>query len=247
MSPDSVHAIPLANIPVIQPGDDLAKIIAHSTTELKDGDILVIASKVVSISENRIVRGENVRPSEKANEIAHENGFDPIQVELAIQESVELIRTKGVLITENKYGLVCNFSGVDKSNAPEGGYVLLPKNPDASAERIRELLIHTTGKKLAVIISDTQGRPWRKGSVNISIGTAGIAPFKYNKGKRDLYGRELKRSTVCQVDEIAMLVEPLMGQADQQRPVIIVRGYDYQDSEEKSKDINRLKHEDMFR
>jgi len=247
MSPNSVKAIPIMNFPVVQAGDDLSEIITHHASDLIDGDILVIASKVVSISENRIVPGDDIRPSERAFEIANENGFDPIQVELAIQESIELIRTKGVLITENKFGLVCNFSGVDKSNAPEGSYILLPENPDDSAERIRNALIQRTGKQLAVIISDTQGRPWRKGSVNIAIGTAGIAPFKYNKGKRDLYGRELKRSTVCQVDEIAMLVEPLMGQAGQQRPVIIVRGYDYLDSEEKSKDINRPKHEDMFR
>ena len=107
--------------------------------------------------------------------------------------------------------------------------------------------MQVTGKKLAVVISDTQGRPWRKGSVNVSIGCSGIAPFKYNKGKRDLYGRELKRSTVCQVDEIAMLAEPLMGQAGQKTPVVIVRGYQYQDSEESAKDIIRPKHEDMFR
>jgi coenzyme F420-0:L-glutamate ligase/coenzyme F420-1:gamma-L-glutamate ligase len=247
MSPNSIQAIPIVNFPIIQSGDDLAKVIAHATLELMNGDILVIASKVVSISENRIIRGEDVQPSRRAMEIASENGFDPLQVELAIQESVELIRTKGVLITENKNGLVCNFSGVDKSNAPEGSYILLPENPDASAERIHASLVKKTGKKIAVIISDTQGRPWRKGSVNISIGTAGIAPFKYNKGKQDLYGRELKRSTICQADEIAMLVEPLMGQAGEQTPVVIVRGYDYQDSDETSRDINRPKHEDMFR
>ena len=247
MSPNSIQAIPMTNVPVIQSGDDLAKVITQTTMELKDGDILVIASKVVSISESRIIRGEDIQPSERAIEIASENGFDPIQVELAIQESVELIRTKGVLITENKNGLVCNFSGVDKSNAPEGCYILLPENPDASAERIRDSVTKRTGKQIAVIISDTQGRPWRKGSVNVAIGTAGIAPFKYNKGKQDLYGRELKRSTVCQVDEIAMFVEPLMGQAGQQKPVIIVRGYDYLDSDETSGDVNRLKHEDLFR
>ncbi len=247
MSPKSIQAIPISNFPIIQPGDDISAVISRSATELIDSDILVITSKVVSISENRIVRAEDIRPSKKAIEIAQENEFDPIQVELAIQESVELIRTKGVLITENRFGLVCNFSGVDKSNAPEGSYVLLPENPDVSAQRIRDSLIKRTGKQLAVIISDTQGRPWRKGSVNVAIGTAGIAPFKYNKGKQDLYGRELKRSTVCQVDEIAMLAEPLMGQAGQQRPIIIVRGYEYQNSEEDSKDINRPKHEDMFR
>jgi coenzyme F420-0:L-glutamate ligase/coenzyme F420-1:gamma-L-glutamate ligase len=100
---------------------------------------------------------------------------------------------------------------------------------------------------LAVIITDTQGRPWRKGSINIAIGCAGIAPFKYNKGKKDLYGRTLLRSTVCQVDEIAMLAEPIMGQAGQKNPVVIVRGYEYTDSNETARDIIRSKTEDMFR
>jgi coenzyme F420-0:L-glutamate ligase/coenzyme F420-1:gamma-L-glutamate ligase len=251
MTPKTVQAIALPKFPVIQSGDDLTdvicKVIEDSEIELKDGDILVVASKIVSVSENRIVAGKDITPSKKATEIASENQFDPVHVELAIRESTEIIRTKGVLITETQSGLVCNFSGIDKSNALEGSYILLPKDPDTSAHILRESLMKATGKKLAIIISDTQGRPWRKGSINVSIGCSGIAPFKYNKGKRDLYGRELKRSTVCQVDEIAMLAEPLMGQAGQQIPVVIVRGYAYEDSGETAKDIIRPKHEDMFR
>jgi len=252
MTPETIQAIALSNFPVVQPQDDISEIIVKtlelSEVELNDGDILVISSKIVSLSENRIVSGTEITPSQKALEIAAENQFDPIHVELALRESTELIRTKGVLITETHSGLVCNFSGIDKSNAPEENYILLPKDPDVSAEHLRESLTKVTGKKLAVVISDTQGRPWRKGSVNVSIGCSGIAPFKYNKGKRDLYGRVLKRSTVCQVDEIAMLAEPLMGQAGQQTPVVIVRGYAYLDSEEETaRDINRPKHEDMFR
>ncbi|MGY5878655.1 MAG: coenzyme F420-0:L-glutamate ligase [Candidatus Thorarchaeota archaeon] len=251
MSPETIRAFPLTYFPLVEPLDNLTKLILeaveNSERDLDNGDILVIASKIVSVSENRIVRAENIEPSMRAREIALENGFDPIHVELALQESSEMIRTKGVLITETHSGLVCNFSGIDKSNAPEGSYILLPENPDVSAHHLRNALMKATGKKLAVIISDTQGRPWRKGSVNLAIGCAGIAPFKYNKGKRDLYSRILKRSTVCQVDEIAMLAEPLMGQAGQRTPVVIVRGYSYMDSEEKARDINRPKHEDMFR
>ena len=251
MSPETILAFPLTNFPIVKSHDNLVnlilKAVESSERNLNNGDIIVIASKIVSVSEDRVVSGEDIEPSLKAREIASENGFDPIHVELAIRESVEIIRTEGVLITETSFGLVCNFSGVDKSNAPEGMYILLPENPDKSANQLRNALIKTTGKNIAIIITDTQGRPWRKGSVNVSIGSAGIAPFKYNKGKRDLYGRVLKRSTVCQIDEIAMLTEPLMGQAGQKTPVVIVRGYSYMDSEETAQDINRPKHEDMFR
>ncbi len=251
MSSERIQAIPIPNFPMVEPSGDLIKLILQtletSKTDLENGDIIVIASKVVSLAENRIVRATDVEPSQKALEIASKNVFDPIHVELAIRESVEILRTEGVLITETSSGLICNFSGVDKSNAPDGKYILLPRNPDASANQYLKSLMKYTGKKLAIIITDTQGRPWRRGSVNLAIGCAGIAPFKYNKGKKDLFGRVLERSTVCQVDEIAMLVEPLMGQAGQRIPVVIVRGYSYSASEETAKDINRPKHEDMFR
>jgi len=251
MSPETIRAFPLREFPVVEPQDNLTKLILEaldqSDIELSNGDILVVASKIVSSSENRIIRAEDIEPSKRAREIAVENGFDSIHVELALRECTEVIRTKGVLITETRSGLVCNFSGVDKSNVQEGSYILLPEDADKSAHQLQDSLMKATGKTISIIISDTQGRPWRKGSINISIGCAGIAPFKYNKGKFDLYGRVLKRSTVCQVDEIAMLVEPLMGQAGQQTPVVLVRGYTYLGSEEESKDINRPKHEDMFR
>ncbi len=251
MSPETIRAIPIPSFPIVEPNTDLAKIILQtldsSNTSLENGDIIVIASKVVSVAENRIISAKDIEPSGKALEIASKNGFDPIHVELAIQESVAILRTEGVLITETSSGLVCNFSGVDKSNAPEGKFVLLPRNSDSSASQLLKSLKKNTGRKLAVIITDTQGRPWRRGSINLAIGCAGIAPFKYNKGKKDLYGRVLERSTVCQIDEIAMLAESLMGQAGQRIPVVIVRGYTYSASEETAKDINRPKHEDMFR
>ncbi|MGY5858421.1 MAG: coenzyme F420-0:L-glutamate ligase [Candidatus Thorarchaeota archaeon] len=251
MSPDTILAFPLANFPVVKPHDNLVKLILkaveNSESTLSNGDIVLIASKIVSVSEDRIVKAKDVEPSPKAKEIALKNGFDPIHVELALRESTGTVRTEGVLITELPSGLVCNFSGIDKSNAPEGTYILLPENPDSSANLLWEALRKSTGKNIAIIITDTQGRPWRRGSVNVAIGCAGIAPFKYNKGKRDLYGRILKRSTVCQIDEIAMLAEPLMGQAGQRTPVVIVRGYTYSDSEETARDINRPKDEDMFR
>jgi coenzyme F420-0:L-glutamate ligase/coenzyme F420-1:gamma-L-glutamate ligase len=238
-------------MPEIKSGDDISKKILSaldvSCIKLDDEDIIVIASKIVSKAEGRTFDGDAIEISTEAREIANINNFDPIQVELALRESKEVIRTKGVLITETHAGAVCNFSGVDKSNAPDGKYILLPKDPDASAKEILGMLVKETAKHLAVIISDTQGRPWRKGSLNIAIGCAGIAPFKYNRGKKDLYGRTLERSTVCQVDELASLAEPLMGQAGQGIPVVIIKGYSFNEDGEAAKNISRTKTEDIFR
>ena len=251
MSHQGVQAIGISNIPSIRSGDDICRqiLLALGTleTRLEDGDIIVVASKIVSKAEGRVVIGSTVEISARAREIARDNAFDPIQVELALRESNEVIRSKGVLITEARSGMVCNFSGVDKSNALQGTYILLPVDPNASAKKLLEDMERESGKRLAVIISDTQGRPWRRGSVNIAVGCAGIAPFKYNKGSSDLYGRILQRSTVCQVDEIASLAEPLMGQAGQGIPVVIIRGYPFLKEDGSAKDIIRPKNEDMFR
>ena len=251
MTPKNIRAIALSTIPLVKQGDSLVELILKSVEEsdfvLDKGDILVIASKILSKAEGRLVKASTVTVSDKAKKIAKQNGFDPIHVELALQESLQIIRSDGVLITETHSGSICNFSGVDKSNAPEEEYVLLPKNPDQSAKRIREGLVAETNLNLAVVISDTRGRPWRKGSINLAIGCAGINAFKHNKGKSDLHGRILKRSSVCQIDELASLAEPLMGQAGERIPVVIIRGYEYDDGNETGSDIIRSKDEDIFR
>ncbi len=235
----------------VREGDSLEALILRASDNrgmsLLSGDILVISSKVVSKSEGRVVRGEEVSVSDKAAAIAKANGFDPVHVQIALHEASEVIRDVKVLITETHSGLVCNFSGVDRSNTEEGTYVLLPSDPDASAARIRSELEKHTGAELAVIISDTQGRPWRKGSINVAIGCAGISPFKMNAGKRDLYGRELKRSTVCQVDELCALAENLMGQANERTPFVLIRGYTTTDRTGKCTEINRPREEDLVR
>lgn len=251
MHEKTITAVPITGIPEINPGDDLSSIITDATRrlgeELRENDILVISSKIVSKAENRIVAQESITITDQAHEIAQRNQFDPFQVELALRESRKIIRNDRVLITETHSGFICNFSGVDKSNAPEGLYILLPKDPDSSAEQIRNSITKSIGKDVAIIISDTQGRPWRRGSINVTIGCAGISPFKFNKGRKDLYGRILEHSTVCHVDELASLAEPLMGQAGQGVPIVIIRGYSYTDSEDNAKDINRSEEEDMFR
>ncbi|MFW9786312.1 MAG: coenzyme F420-0:L-glutamate ligase [Candidatus Thorarchaeota archaeon] len=251
MKPKPIIAFAVQTIPIVKSGDNLAEMIIQSFNsvgqELLDKDVIVIASKIVSKAENRVVLATQVEVSSEAKGIAEMNGFDPVHVELALRESSEVIKNDGVLITETHSGLVCNFSGVDRSNAPDGEYVLLPEDPDRSAKLIHEYLVKKTGRKVGVIVSDTQGRPWRKGSINIAIGCAGIGAFKHNKGKRDLYGRILQRSTVCQIDELASLAEPLMGQAGQRIPVVVVRGYEYSEGSERASDIIRPKEDDMFR
>lgn len=246
MRSESVQAIAIEDMPLVQKGDSIADMILERV-DLVEGDVIVIASKIVSKSEGRLAKASEVKVSARAREIAERNSFDPVHVELALREAVEIVRNRGVLITETKTGLVCNFSGVDKSNAPDTEYILLPTSPDDSASTIRNELTSASGFGLAVIISDTQGRPWRRGSINIAIGCAGINAFKFNKGKKDLHGRVLKRSTVCQIDEIAALVEPLMGQANERVPVVVVRGYEYVEGEDRASEIIRPKENDMFR
>jgi coenzyme F420-0:L-glutamate ligase/coenzyme F420-1:gamma-L-glutamate ligase len=241
----------IPGIPLIGSESDLPKLIVKSVKNagisIKDGDILVIAHAIVSKAEGRVVHRSEVSTSAKAQQIAEKNGFDPIQVELALREAKEVLREERVLITVTHSGLVCNFSGVDKSNAPEDSYILLPLDPDESARRIRAALESLVDAKLAVIISDTQGRPWRTGGVNLAIGSAGIGAFAHNKGKKDLYDRELERSTVCQVDEIASAAEPLMGQAGEGIPLVLVRGFRFSDGLENASDIQRPVDEDLFR
>ena len=246
-----IHLFSISGIPEIEEGMNLASVILkcleQSNMTLQPRDILVIAHSIVSKAEGRVVHGDSVEVSSRAKAIAGNNDFDPVHVELALRECKNIIRKQGVLITEANSGFICNLSGVDKSNAPLDSFILLPKNPDESAATILRNLVEQTDLELAVIISDSQGRPWREGSINIALGCSGINAFKHNKGALDLYGKPLQRSTVCQIDEIASAAEPLMGQADEGTPVVIVRGYNYERGNETAQDVLRTREEDLFR
>ena len=246
-----ITLIPVLGIPLINTGVDIARQIitalAKGGIEVQDGDIFVIAHTLVSKAEGRFVESTEVEVSSLASDIAVKNEFDPVQVEIALRESKRILRRDRALITLLENGHICNFGGVDHSNAPTDSFVLLPKDPDSSALGILKNLQTATGKKLAVIISDTEGRPWRKGAVNIAIGCAGINAFKHNQGKSDLYGRILQRSLVCQVDEVASAAELLMGQADEGIPVVIVRGYGFEKGEEHVDAVYRPMDENLFK
>ncbi len=247
---NKIEIFPLQDVPRIDSPVDLSEIIVKgfekTWLDLKDGDIIVIAHTIVSKAEGRSIGRNEIEVSDRARQIAEKNGFDAVQVEIALSQSERVLRDERTLITVTKSGRICNFSGIDHSNAPEGAFVMLPEDSDESAARILDSLEDATGKTLAVIISDTEGRPWRKGAVNIALGCAGINAFKHNKGKRDLYGRELQSSMVCQVDQLASAAEFLMGQADEGTPIVVIRGYEFETGSEKGKDIQRPLSECLF-
>ncbi|MFW9907263.1 MAG: coenzyme F420-0:L-glutamate ligase [Candidatus Thorarchaeota archaeon] len=246
-----IEIIPIQGMPLVEKENDIPRLILDAIQvnglELVANDIIVVAHTLVSKAEGRVLDGTKVKASKRAIRIAKENGFDPVQVEIAIQESKSILRENRALITQLSNGHICNFSGVDRSNAPLGSYICLPIDPDESAKRIQSALEKATGVTLAVIISDTEGRPWRKGAVNLAIGCAGINAFKYNQGKPDLYGRILQHSLVCQIDEIAAAAELVMGQANEGIPVVIVRGYEYEKGTEPANAVHRPMNENLFK
>jgi coenzyme F420-0:L-glutamate ligase/coenzyme F420-1:gamma-L-glutamate ligase len=222
----------------------------RSEENLFDNDILVIAHKVVSKAEGRIVNLDDIKPSSKSLAIAKENDKDPRIVELILNESKGIIRlSKGVIIVETKHGFICANAGVDQSNVEYSSNhaVLLPIDADSSAKKIRDSLRKRIGKDIAVIITDTFGRPFREGQTNVAIGIAGIEPIMSYIGATDMYGKKLRVTEIAVVDEIASAAELAMGKSERV-PVVIIRGYKYQKTErsEISKLI-RPKEKDLFR
>lgn len=219
---------PLKGIPAVAPGDDLAALLVaaaeRSGVGLSDG-VLVICQKIVSKAEGRLVSLPDVKPSAEAERIAAEDDKDPRQVELVLRESVRIVRRgHGVLITETRHGFVCANSGVDLSNTPgEDVAVLLPEDPDASAHRLRRELAARGAAPLAVVVSDTFGRPWREGLVDQAIGCAGIAPVEDLRGHPDWTGRELAVTANAVADQLAAAAGLLMRK-DAGLPAVWIEG-----------------------
>ena len=215
---------PVQGLPELREGDDLARLIAESA-ELLDGDVLVVAQKAISKIEGRVVRLDDVEPSARAREIA--GGGDARRIEVILREAKRVVRTRGSLvITETRHGFVCASAGVDASNAPEPGtLVLLPVDPDDSAARLRAGLIDRTSNDVGVVVSDSFGRPWRQGTTDVAVGAAGIEVLRDLRGKRDPNGYELRSTVIALADEIAGAAELVIGKLDRV-PVAIVRGLD---------------------
>jgi coenzyme F420-0:L-glutamate ligase / coenzyme F420-1:gamma-L-glutamate ligase len=213
---------PVQGLPELREGDDLARLIVERA-DLEDGDVIVVAQKAISKVEGRVVRLEDVKPSARALELAGEG--DPHRVEVILSEAKRVVRSRSsLLITETRHGFVCASSGVDASNAPEpGAVVLLPVDPDASAARLRSALRELTGSEVGVVVSDSFGRPWRQGTTDIAVGAAGIEVLRDLKGARDPNGYELKSTVIAVADEIAGAAELVMGKLDRAQ-VAIVRG-----------------------
>jgi len=225
----TVSVIGLESFPLVKQGDNLAELIAATIERegvaLNDGDVVVVAHKVISKAEGRIVRLRDMRPSRRAEKIAKVTLKDQRLIELILRETKSIVKASSeILIVENRQGFVCINAGVDKSNVEgEDAYTLLPYDPDESARRIRSEISRLTGKNVAVVICDTYSRPFRRGQVEFAIGIAGINPFRDYRGQRDMFGYVLKVKNSAIADEIASAAELLMGQGDEAIPVIIIK------------------------
>jgi len=239
-----LRILPLEGIPEVAEGDDVAELVVRAV-ELEDDDIVVLAQKIVSKAEGRVVRLDDIEPSQRAVELAGD--LDPRRVEAILRESVEIVRVRPPLvIAETRHGFICASAGVDSSNAPEQGMlVLLPEDPDASATRIRDRIGELTGRTVGVLVTDSFGRPWRQGTTDVAIGAAGLAVVLDLRGRRDRVGYELHATMIAVADEIAGAAELVMGKVDGV-PGAVVRGLHLQ-GDGRARDLAMPAERDLFR
>ena len=245
-------AIPIVGIPEVRPGDSLPDLILAAVKAMQlalvPGDILVVTHKIVSKAEGQLVRLEDVRPRPTAAKWAKEHGYDARVVELALREGARVLRQKnGVLITETQHGWICANSGVDVSNV-DGGYsaVVLPRDADASARRILASLKKSLGFPVPVIVTDTFGRPWREGLVEVAIGLAGMKAFRDYRARKDAYGYRLRVSLEAAADELASMAGLACGKLTR-RPACVIRGFEYTAAVGRARDLIRSAKRDLFR
>lgn len=240
---------------MVAPGDDLARLLldalAAQDLVLEDGDVLVVAQKIISKAEGRLVRLADVTPSEEAVVLGEETDKDPRLVQLILDESTEVVRKKpGVLIVRHRLGIVGAHAGIDQSNIEHGDdecALLLPEDPDASAARLHAEVRHRTGRHVGVIVSDSANRPWRLGTVGMAIGAAGIAALHDHRGGTDLYGRELKVTLINRADSIATAATLVMGETTERIPAAVVKGLWPDADSDSAASILRPLEEDLFR
>ena len=250
----SVQVLPLRGVPLIKAGEDLGsillKVFENSDVSLRDHDVVVVAQKIVSKAENRMVPLDSVTPSQWALQIASDVDKDPRLVELILRESIAIVRQKkGVLITRHRLGFVAANSGIDQSNVDHSDgeqALLLPLAPDQSAQEIRSILADRTNTNIGVIICDSVNRPWRLGSVGIAIGVAHTAVLDDRRGDSDLFGRILNVTVSNRADSIATAALLVMGETDERIPVVVVRGLSHLDSPDGAHRGNRKLEEDLF-
>jgi coenzyme F420-0:L-glutamate ligase/coenzyme F420-1:gamma-L-glutamate ligase len=254
-----LEVMALPGLPVVAPGDDLAALVtaalARADLALRDGDVLVVASKLVSRAENRFVDLGTTDPSRRAHQLAVRTGHDPRHVELILRESSDVSRAiPGVLVVRHRLGFVVANAGIDFSNATpptamaargRGPWaLLLPEHPDASAARLREAT--AGGRTIGVVISDSFGRPFRFGSVGIAVGSAGLPPLFDQRGKKDLFGRSLDHTVTALADQVAATADLVAGQADEGRGVVLLRGLTFAASDDGAATIVRPADQDVY-
>ena len=254
--PERINFVALDGVPLIKPGDDLVEIIINALSlsgeSLQDGDVLVLAQKIVSKAEDRIIDLNTVSPREEAFRIASKIGKDPRQIELVLQESKEIVRSRpGVVIVEQNLGIVMANAGIDHSNV-DGALdnelvLLLPLNPDESASLIRKEINQKLGVSIGVIINDSVGRAWRIGTTGLAIGVAGLPAVVDLRGEKDMFGRELLVSEQAVADELASAASLLQGQASEGLPVVLVRGFKSKATMQTASALIRNRDMDMFR
>jgi coenzyme F420-0:L-glutamate ligase/coenzyme F420-1:gamma-L-glutamate ligase len=243
--------IPICGLPEIREADDLPRLIVEAARKgmiaFQSGDILVVAQKIVSKAEGRFARLSAVTPSARASELAAKQRRDPRLVEIILRESQRIVREHPVLIVETRHGFVCANAGVDHSNVPGDDVVtLLPRDPDRSARVLAAALRKLSGKRVAVVISDTFGRPWRLGLTNVAVGAAGVPVLLDLRGTRDRNSKPLQATILAVADELAAAAGLVMGKREG-IPAVIIRGYKYRPAQEPATRIIRPAREDLFR
>lgn len=251
--PAEIRVLGVDGIPEASPGDDSGELVVEglkrSEIDVQDGDVVVVTQKLISKAEGRLVNLAEITPSPFAERLALRYEKDARQVEVVLRESVRIVRMDhGVIIAETPHGFVCANAGVDASNAPESDYVvLLPLDPDATARQILDAIRRCWDARTAVVVTDSFGRPWRTGIVNVAIGIAGMSPFDDYRGQYDDHGYELRATVLAVADEVASAAELVMGKLDR-RPVAVVRGYDFIESDDASgRDLIMDPERDLFR
>lgn len=253
-APPVVTLTALPGIPAIRPGDDIAAILGDALDAAglvpRDRDVLVVTHKIISKAEDRYRKLADIKPSPRARELAAATGKDPALVEVILSESRAVVRSRGeLIISEHRLGLVMANAGVDQSNVPRSGdhVLLLPENPDASSAALRAALGERFSVEMAVVVSDSVGRAWRNGVVGLALGAAGLPALQDLRGRRDLEGRELMVTQVGFADEIASAAELLMGEADEGRPAVLVRGLQWREPAVAASALVRERDQDLFR
>jgi len=250
-TPFPIQVVPLTGLPEFAPGDDLARILIRAVQQqgllIKQGNVFVAAQKIVSKTEGRLVRLDSVRPSERAKQWAAKYQKDARVIEIVLKEAKRIVRMeRGVIIAETHQGFVCANAGVDISNVPEETATLLPENPDRSARLLQEQLAREFGVHVAVVISDTFGRPWREGLVNVALGVAGMMPLADYRGEHDAQGKTLSATVIALADELAAAAGLVMGKLDRV-PAAVLQGVTIQEGTGSGRDLIRPEERDLFR